>query len=67
MDFEKIKMYTETMVAALTSIEKAMDIRQQTSRVRNMITSNDLDAVTVNSVRIVRLVSEEIKKEFGDE
>jgi len=67
MDFEKLSACATALHAALGSIEKAMEIRQQTSRVRNLITSNDLDKATTNCILAIRLVNAEMEKELKDE
>lgn len=67
MDFKKLSECAVALHAALGAIEKSMDIRQQTSRVRNLITSNDLDVATKNCILAVRLVNAEMEKELKDE
>jgi hypothetical protein len=61
MDFDKLSACAVALHAALSSIEKAMEIRQQTSRVRNLITSNDLDLATTNSILAIRMVNTEME------
>jgi hypothetical protein len=67
MDFDKLSACATTLHAALGSIEKAMDIRQQTSRVRNLLNTNDLDMATVNSIAAIRLVNAEMEKALKGE
>jgi hypothetical protein len=67
MDFEKLTACATALHAALASIEKAMEIRQQTSRVRNLINSNDLDLATTNSILAIRMVNAEMAKLLKDE
>lgn len=66
MDLDKVSKGLAAMNNALGSLEKAVELRQQTQRFRNVLTTNDLDTVTAICVATIKTLNKELTDELAD-
>lgn len=50
------------MVDALKTIESAVELKAQTGRLRGLLTPQELDEITVNCVKALRLHNQRLKE-----
>ena len=67
MDLDKVSKALSAMNNALGSLEKAIELRQQTQRFRNVLTTNDLDKVTAICVTSIKTLNKELIDELSDD
>jgi hypothetical protein len=60
MDLDKLNNSLAAMDSALSALEKATELRAQTGRFRNMLTTNDLDNVAAICVVSIKKLSAEL-------
>lgn len=66
MDLDKVSKTLAAMHDALGSLEKAVELRQQTQRFRNALSTNDLDKVTALCVGAIKSLSKELTDGLAD-
>lgn len=67
MDLDKLNTGMSAMNNALGALEKSIELGQQTSRFRNILTKNDLDQVSVACVATIKKLNEELNKILKNE
>ncbi len=67
MDLDKVGRTLAVMHDALASLEKAVELGQQTQRFRNVLTTTDLNKVVSTCVVVIKSVNKELADELSDD
>ena len=64
MDFDKVATISQALANNLIGLEKAVELKGQTSRFRNVLNTQLIDATMLSCIAAIKILQEELQAEL---